>query len=173
MATDVALHEWRDVNAMHAGNRWDFAKFVSYEDMLKTIETQYTLERLQDHANDTSKVGCLDTVVIVDKLIMTLLQGMARAWLHGTSWIHYLDVQPLLRLMQPTTADCRRAAQSETRRRWLQTMPWPDVSVAGLLVWGCGSQPPRCPASRGRSVRVSDDGCAGSVQEEGTARRYV
>jgi molybdenum cofactor biosynthesis enzyme MoaA len=42
---------------MRVGNRWNFAKFVSYKEMLEAIETKYELERLQDHANDTSKVG--------------------------------------------------------------------------------------------------------------------
>eukprot|EP00045_Choanoeca_perplexa_P007850 m.72252 g.72252 ORF g.72252 m.72252 type:complete len:549 (-) comp14246_c0_seq1:44-1690(-) len=37
------------------GNRWNFAKFVSYKEMLEVIESKYDLERLEDHANDTSK----------------------------------------------------------------------------------------------------------------------
>ena len=39
------------------GNKWNFKKFVSYQEMLNIIQEKWpTVERLRDQANDTSKV---------------------------------------------------------------------------------------------------------------------
>ena len=39
------------------GNRWNFKRMVSYQQMLDTIRDKWPdLERLSDHPNDTSKV---------------------------------------------------------------------------------------------------------------------
>lgn len=45
------------VRLLFAGNRWSFDRFVSYQDMLDRIRERFTLERLQDGPNDTSKVN--------------------------------------------------------------------------------------------------------------------
>ncbi|EGD80518.1 molybdenum cofactor synthesis 1 isoform 2 [Salpingoeca rosetta] len=37
------------------GNRWNMDRFVSYKEMLERIEQRFTLTRLSDHPNDTSK----------------------------------------------------------------------------------------------------------------------
>lgn len=39
------------------GNKWNFKKMVSYNDMLDIIKTRWPdIQRIQDRPNDTSKV---------------------------------------------------------------------------------------------------------------------
>eukprot|EP00730_Choanoeca_flexa_P002543 TRINITY_DN11086_c0_g2_i1.p1 TRINITY_DN11086_c0_g2~~TRINITY_DN11086_c0_g2_i1.p1 ORF type:complete len:565 (+),score=114.95 TRINITY_DN11086_c0_g2_i1:32-1726(+) len=50
-AVDVRFIEYMPFD----GNKWNFNKFVSYQEMLDIIRAHFPLERLQDHQNDTSK----------------------------------------------------------------------------------------------------------------------
>ncbi|EDQ91279.1 uncharacterized protein MONBRDRAFT_18013 [Monosiga brevicollis MX1] len=42
------------------GNRWNFDKLVTYQDMLETIQTHYPLQRLKEGPNSTSKLWQVD-----------------------------------------------------------------------------------------------------------------
>ena len=46
------------------GNRWNEKKMISYTEMLETIRTEFSIQKLPDHQNDTSKVINLTTVGI-------------------------------------------------------------------------------------------------------------
>ena len=44
------------------GNKWNDKKMVPYHEMLEIIRRKYDLRRLEDAANDTSKVNFYPTV---------------------------------------------------------------------------------------------------------------
>lgn len=119
------------------GNRWNDKKFVSYADMLRTIQAKYPLERLQVPA-DSSASATLCHVMggRLEPTCRTVLVGCAqdhpndtskswhvpgfkgrfacmRAYSHRVCcslrarWLHYLDERTFLRFLQPVTDDSR------------------------------------------------------------------
>ena len=55
---DVRFIEYMPIE----GNKWNDKKMVPYHEMLEIIRRKYDLRRLEDAANDTSKVNFYPTV---------------------------------------------------------------------------------------------------------------
>ena len=82
------------------GNKWVDKKMVPYQEMLNIIKNNYSnLQRIEDSANDTSKVKKIDkkfSFVIIKLIFLVYFEGVQSAWILWENRVYYIHVGSFL-----------------------------------------------------------------------------
>ncbi len=84
------------------GNKWNDKKMVPYHEMLKIIRRQHDLRRLEDAANDTSKVSFNQNKIFLNNifhLFLIIIIGVSGSWLSRENWLYHINVGTFLWFM--------------------------------------------------------------------------